>query len=161
MAAAMDGLIPFPGAAILSRAQKLGEFWVVSRSLALSESLRSAAQLYWISCQERLPPLSAALWGGSHTYIKYEGRGWREALDTDVGQHFKHVAFPARHVDEPERTMQGTKRTLTSPPPATPSSGSVLWKGLEGSLMGCLAAPVRNSSSILVPWGSFGQGQGR
>lgn len=70
------------------------------------------------------PLLSAAVSDETHTYIKYEGRGWREALDTDVGEHFKHVAFPACHVDEPERTMQGTKRTpLRSP--ASPSSGRV------------------------------------
>lgn len=59
-----------------------------------------------------------------HTYIKYEGRGWREAFDTDVGENFKHVAFPACHVDEPERTMQGTKRTPLRLP-ARPSDGRV------------------------------------
>lgn len=71
------------------------------------------------------PLLSAALWDGTHTYIKYEGRGRCEALDTDVGQHFKHVAFPTRHVDEPERTIQGTERILLRSP-ARPSSGRVL-----------------------------------
>lgn len=36
--------------------------------------------------------------GGIHTYIKDDGRGWSQAPDADVGEHFKHVAFPARHV---------------------------------------------------------------
>lgn len=47
--------------------------------------------------------------GGAHTYIKDKGRSRCEALDTDVREHFKHVAFPASHIDESERTQEGTE----------------------------------------------------
>lgn len=91
---------------------------------------------------KRDPLLSAAIFGGARTYVEYEGRGWSEALDTDIGQHFKHVTFPACNVDEPEKTMQGTERTpLRSP--ARPSS--VLWKELDVEHVWCLAVLVRDS----------------
>lgn len=38
--------------------------------------------------------------GGICTYIKYDGRGWSQALDADVREHFQHVAFPACNINE-------------------------------------------------------------
>lgn len=96
----MDCLILLPGAGlpviclrtakfiqVRNRAQKLGSFWVVSRKkgawLSQKSGLSSTALLDLLP--RETPLLSAAVSGGAHTYIEYEGRGRSEALDTDVG----------------------------------------------------------------------------
>lgn len=43
--------------------------------------------------------------GRIHTYIKDDGRGWSQTPDADVGEHFEHMAFPARHVHKSEKAI--------------------------------------------------------
>lgn len=82
-----------------SRTHERGRCWVApgnEGAWLTGKGLGSAAQASLLSCR-----------GRTHTYIKDEGRGRREALDADVREHFEHVAFSACHIDESERAIRG------------------------------------------------------
>lgn len=62
-------------------------------------------QVYFIIQTEGPSALRGCFCGRIHTYIKDDGRGWSEALDANIREHFKHVAFPACNVNKSERAV--------------------------------------------------------
>lgn len=73
--------------------------WIIWKPLDL------AIQVYLPVQAEGPSAFKGCFYGGKHTYIKDKGRGWSQALDTNVWEHFQHVAFPACHVHESAKVV--------------------------------------------------------
>ena len=90
--------------------------------------------------------------GRIHTYIKDDGRSWSQTLDADVGEHFEHMAFSARHVHKSEKAIM--EPPCVGVPAVVPSGGFTTkprGEGLNGSLASSVGGGLGEVSEF---WGS-------
>lgn len=102
---------------ILISSQEIQELGLSNAHLCNHSNLRGPLPLRWV--------LSWRI----HTYIKDDGRGWSQAPDTNVRQHFEHVAFPGSHVNESEKQASNNERLLqlSLRESRVPHRGHIFW----------------------------------